>query len=395
VPFTIVDVVVVLLALGAGARGWRRGLLGQAFELGGGFLGLVAGVALGPRVVSLVTDGVGLGAALLALVVVLAALSFGQGLGFALGHRFGSFARKARLGGADSLLGAVFGIAMTLVAYWLLGSLLVKGPFPPLARQLSRSPLLRALNDVTEPPDVLAYIQQYLDTSQFPHVFTGLPPPASGPVALPPRGRARRAFRAARDSTVRVVAPGCGGTQLGSGWISARHSVVTNAHVVAGGTSVQIEHPSSGRLSGSVVLFDPETDLAVLRTDERLPGPPLSLRNRPVDEGTQGVTLGYPGQAAGRLESHRAAVRARFPARGLDIYGRAPAQRDVYELRSRVREGDSGGPFVLAGGRVAGVVFAASTTERSTGYALTAQEVADEVSRGARSVRPVSTGRCA
>jgi S1-C subfamily serine protease len=389
---TLVDLIVALLAVAAAARGWRRGFLGQTFELGGGFLGLVAGVLLGPRLASLVTNSAGLEAALLALIVVLVGLSFGQAIGFALGYRFGSFARRARLGGADSLLGAGLGVVMTLVAYWLLGSLLSQGPFSTLARQLERSVVLRALNGVTQPPDVLAYIQQYLDTSGFPQVFVGPPSHSSAPVRLPPPGRSRRAYLAARDSTVRIVVPGCGGTQLGSGWISSPHTVVTNAHVVAGGTSVTINEPS-GSHDGSVVLFDPNTDLAVVRTTDELGGPALRLRRGLVDVGTQGVTIGYPGTDV-RQRPRPAAVRAHLIANGLDIYGGSQAQRDVYELRARVREGDSGGPFVLPGGRVAAVVFAASSTERHTGYALTTREIRDEVARGRRATRAVGTGRC-
>jgi Colicin V production protein/Trypsin-like peptidase domain len=391
---TLVDVVVFLLAAAAAARGWHRGLLGQAFELGGGFIGLVAGVALGPRLASAVTNDAGLDAALLALVVVLVGLSLGQGVGFALGHRFGSFARRARLGVADSLLGAGFGILMTLVAYWLLGSLLVSGPYPPLSRELSRSPVLRALNDVTRPPDVLAYIQQYLNTSGFPLVDRGLPSGASPPASLPPRGRARRASLAGSKSTVRVVVPGCGGQQLGSGWLASSHTVVTNAHVVAGGTSVRVEDTANRSYSGYVVLFDPVTDVAVVHTAEAVSAPPLELRRAPLGAGAQGVTIGYPGRAGGRQRVRRAAVRTVFQARGYDIYGRSPARRDVYALRAHVLEGDSGGPFVLPSGKVAGVVFAASTTESDTGYALTAGEVADEVARGVRATRPVTTGRC-
>jgi S1-C subfamily serine protease len=390
---TLVDVVVIVLALGAAARGWRRGLLGQVFELGGGFVGLVAGVAVGPRVASAVTSEAGLNAALIALAVVLVGLSAGQAVGFALGHRFGSFARRARLGSADSLLGSAFGVAMTLVAYWLLGSLLANGPFRSLSQQLSSSPVLRTLNGVTQPPDVLAYVQQYLNTSKFPQVFTGLPPPVSGPVALPPSGRARRATVAAAGSTLRVVVPGCGGIQLGSAWISGRHSAVTNAHVVAGGSDVRLQG-RNGTYTGSVVLFDPRTDIAVLRTEQPLAGEPLRLLSGFVNRGAQGVTLGYPGDAGRALDAMPAAVRARFEARGLDIYGRSPVGRDVYQLRASVREGDSGGPFVLPGGRVAGVVFAASTTAPDTGYALTAPEVSDEVALGMRARRAVPTGRC-
>jgi hypothetical protein len=79
---------------------------------------------------------------------------------------------------------------------------------------------------------------------------------------------------------------------------------------------------------------------------------------------------------------------------GLDIYGQDEVSREVYELRSPVRQGDSGGPFVLPDGSVAGVVFAASTTDGDTGYALTGEEVMDELETGLSAESPVGTGRC-
>ncbi len=44
-------------------------------------------------------------------------------------------------------------------------------------------------------------------------------------------------LRAAEASTVKVKGTACGRYQEGSGWTVAPNLVVTNAHVVAGGTS--------------------------------------------------------------------------------------------------------------------------------------------------------------
>jgi S1-C subfamily serine protease len=87
-------------------------------------------------------------------------------------------------------------------------------------------------------------------------------------------------------------------------------------------------------------------------------------------------------------------VQARFDAVGRDIYGESGVQREIYDLRARVEQGDSGGPFVLPRGAVAGVVFAASTSDAGEGFALTGAEVADEVDQGAGSSTPVPTGDC-
>ncbi|MFN2490239.1 MAG: MarP family serine protease [Actinomycetota bacterium] len=388
----IADVVVFLLAVAAALRGWRRGVLGQAFEFGGGLIGLFAGVAFGPRVAAAVTRGGGVEGALIALAVVLVGLSVGQVIGYLLGQRSGALARRVRLGVVDSALGSLFGVGVTLVSYWLLGSLLVLGPIPSLAHQLRRSEVLRTMNDLGEPPDLLAYVRQYLDASDFPQVFVGFPP-ATRPVDLPANRFARRALRAAGDSTVRIIVPACGGTQLGSGWIAAPQTVVTNAHVVAGGDDVTVED-LDGSNPGTVVLFDPGLDIAVIKA-AGLEGASLPLETAPLERATSGATLGYPGDANGVLKAHPAAVQRLIEeARGLDIYGRDIVSREVYELTAKVRQGDSGGPFVIEGRRVAGVVFAASTSAGDTGYALTGAEVADEVERGISATAPVATGRC-
>jgi S1-C subfamily serine protease len=177
---------------------------------------------------------------------------------------------------------------------------------------------------------------------------------------------------------------------LGSGWVAAETAVVTNAHVVAGGGNITVQD-TAGEHSGQVVLFDSGTDIAVIQTDG-LAGSPLELQTTAVPRGTGGATLGFPG--GGDIEAHAAAIQNGYDARGLDIYGRSTVIRSVYELRSPVRQGDSGGPFVLPNGAVAGVVFAASTTDSNTGYALTGGEVADEVREGIGDSAPVNTGQC-
>ncbi|HEU4488135.1 MAG TPA: MarP family serine protease [Actinomycetota bacterium] len=387
----IADLVIAVLVVMAAYRGSRRGLVAQVFELGGGLLGLLAGVAFAPRIVSQFTQEAGVRTALLTLLVVVVAVALGQAIGQVVGHHFGLAARKLRLGGVDRGLGALFGAAVVLVAYWLIGFLLVQGPVRPLARAARSSRVLSALIEFRRPPDVVAFVGRYLRVNDFPQVYFGLPPPTGASVELPSGKLARRAALAAKDSTVRILAPACGGSQLGSGWVSSSSTVVTNAHVVAGGSDVTVQE-SVGSHPATVVLFDPATDVAVLRVED-LSGAPLRLGG-PVDRGAGGAVLGYPGLAQGRLSVGAAAVQGRSPAAGLDIYSRARVTREIYQLRASVQEGDSGGPFVRPSGRVAGMVFAASTTDANVGYALTAAEISDELAAAEARTEPVSTGPC-
>ena len=81
--------------------------------------------------------------------------------------------------------------------------------------------------------------------------------------------------------------------------------------------------------------------------------------------------------------------------RSPDIYDRGEPVRKTFSIRGLVRSGNSGGPLVSEDGDVYGVIFAASVTDSSTGYALTADQVAGDASKGRSPRREVSTGRCA
>jgi S1-C subfamily serine protease len=68
--------------------------------------------------------------------------------------------------------------------------------------------------------------------------------------------------------------------------------------------------------------------------------------------------------------------------------------RRVYELQVTVRPGNSGGPFVLPGGRVAGLIFGAALTHEHLGYALTSPRLIPLVERAEGLSDAVATGRC-
>ena len=172
----------------------------------------------------------------------------------------------------------------------------------------------------------------------------------------------------------------------------APHYVVTNAHVVAGVRRPHVQMQNGGSQLGRPVLFDPRVDIAVLEVN-RSPGPVLPLSRREVGRGAVGAVVGYPG--GGSLTGVAAANRRLLHAVGRDIYGKGNVERDIYELQAQVRPGNSGGPFLLATGKVAGIVFAASTTDSGIGYAITSTEARKDLSRGVGARAAVSTGACA
>jgi S1-C subfamily serine protease len=387
----LLDLFLIALILLAAFTGFRRGALLQVLTFGGLLLGLLVGAALAPEFAKLATNpGT---QAVVALISFLAIAAVGDALGWMVGSRLYTVARTSRLAGVDAAGGSLVAVVALLLAIWFVGLNLAAGPFPALARQIRGSAVVRGLDKVLPPPpSLLAQVRRFLNRFGFPDVFIGIPPAPGGPVNGPTQAQANRAFRDAAPSTVRIEGQACGGIQEGSGFVVAPHYVVTNAHVVAGVKRPQVQIQNGGSLSAAAVLFDPRIDIAVLRV-ARSPGPVLALVKREVGRGAVGAVVGYPG--GGSLTGVAAANRRLLHAVGRDIYGKGNVDRDIYELQAVVRPGNSGGPFVLASGRVAGVVFAASTTDPGIGYAITSTEARADIGRGVGARVPVSTGPCA
>jgi S1-C subfamily serine protease len=389
----LLDILLLAMLAGACAWGFRRGAAMQFLELGGMVAGLLVGAMIAPRLAGLVESPTA--RAVVALVTLLALGALGDALGALAGVRVRKHARSARLGPADAVGGSLIALLATLLAIWFIGLNLVNGPFPLVASEIRGSAIVRGLGStLPDPPSFAGQVRRLFDRFGFPEVFEGIPPDPASPVRPASRQDAQQAFDAAAASTVKVLGRACDSLSEGSGFVAADAVtgayVVTNAHVVAGVRDPQVE-TNSGLEPAVTVLFDPALDLAVLHLPEA-PGPPLALETGAVDRGAVGAVLGYP--QGGDLTGSGAAVRQSILAAGHDIYGRGDVERDVYEIQAAIHPGNSGGPFVLADGEVAGIVFAASTVEDGVGYALRSSEFADDVERAISRSVEVWTGPC-
>ncbi|HEU4355118.1 MAG TPA: MarP family serine protease [Actinomycetota bacterium] len=384
------DVVLVVILVAAVVSGHRRGAALQLFSYGGLLLGLMAGALLAPRVAALV-DGSS-AQAIAAVAALLVGAAAGDAAGWLVGSRVRRHARGSRLRRADAIGGVLVAAVATLLAIWFVALNLVNGPFPRLSSAVRDSAIVRGLGvALPDPPSVVGEVRRLFDRFGFPEVFEGIPPEPAEPVAGPSRADTQEAVDLAGPSTVKVIGRVCDHVQEGSGFVVADGYVVTNAHVVAGMRAPEVSDADGAGGPATTVFFDPELDLAILRVDGPL-GPALPLAPTDVERGAVGAVLGYPG--GGALTGTGAAVRQPIPALGHDIYGRVDVQRDVYELQVVVRPGNSGGPFVLEDGTVAGVVFAASSVDPEIGYAIRTSEFEDEIGVATASTTAVDTGPC-
>ena len=386
-----IDALAFVLLVVTFLSGLRSGLLPQLGGLGGAILGGAVALLLLPQVRPAVADldpGI---RAFLVLAALLLLVAVGEAAGSALGMAFRNGLGGGVLSRLDSAGGAALGLFQGFLVIWLAGGVLAAGPLPSLASQAQRSFAVRTLNDVLPPPtEIAGELGHWLDASGLPEVFVGFEPFPAPPVDLPTDPIARAIAVAAIPSTVEVDGLACGFSLAGSGFVVAPGYVVTNAHVIAGTSSISVL-PQSGSYRAVPVLFDASLDIALLYVRD-LKAPPLTLATSDPERGTTGTALGHPG--GGPLTVIPGAVSATYQATGRDLYGDRSVTRGIVELRAGILRGDSGGPFVLPDGTVGGVIFAQARTDATVGYALSPVDVAKAIQPAEGLTDAVATGPC-
>jgi S1-C subfamily serine protease len=388
---TWLDVLLVVLLAASIYSGYRRGAVLQLMGVVGLAIGVIVGVMLAPRVAEL-ADSRPTGIALV-LGTALVAGAIGNMLGWIVGSRLRQHAHETPLRMADAVGGSVLSAVALTLATWFLALNLAHGPFPTISEGLRSSRIVRTLEATFPAPPSLIDRAADLLPLFLPDGSVDLPGEPAAPVDPPTAAQAAAAARAAGDSVVEVVGDGCdvGFVNQGTGFVAGPELVVTNAHVVAG-TEKQWVKVDRGSLAATVVAFDPDIDVAALRVPGLGAGA-LPIVAGEARRGDVGVVLGYPG---GRwLQADDAAVLAVIDPAGADIYGEGEVRRRVYELQTRIERGNSGGPFVLVDGRVAGLVFASSADRDGVGYAIVTSEFTPIVARARSATGAVDTGPCA
>jgi Trypsin-like serine proteases, typically periplasmic, contain C-terminal PDZ domain len=384
------DLAVLALLIAAVIWGARAGFFVQV----GTYVGFVGGAFLGAFLAGKVASWASSPTTALFIslgAVVLLSTVFGS-LGGWIGSHMLRLATRIRLGFVDTGLGALTAAVGMLAIVWLLAGALATVPQSGIGATIQSSTIVRWIDGVMPPvPNVAARLSRLTDPLGFPRVFAGLEPSPAPPVSGPAPAQVQAAVDAAGRSTVQLRGNGCGGILFGSGWVAGTDIVVTNAHVIAG-IAAPVVHDANGDHRATPIVFDPDADVAVLRVSG-LAGRPLSLVPQDVGRGALGAVLGYPG--GGPFTASAAAARDVYDALGRDIYGAGLVRRPVAELQADVRPGNSGGPFVLADGRVGGMVFARSVSSAGVGYALAVSTLHRELARAATASVPVQTGSCA
>jgi S1-C subfamily serine protease len=396
----VLDILLLVAAVWFAIVGYRQGFVVGVLSvigfLGGGLLAVYLLPFLWDRATT--DHKVSTTAAVVAVVVVIVCASVGQALTTHLGNKLRRYITWSPARALDATGGALVNVVAMLLVAWLIGSALAGTTLPTLGKEVRSSKVLLGVSRaLPEQADTwFADFSTVLAQNGFPQVFS---PFANEPITEvrppdPALAKSEVATRAQR-SIVKVMgtAQRCGKVLEGTGFVFGDRRVMTNAHVVGGVDEPTVQIGGEGRrYDAKVVLYDWHRDIAVLDVPD-LNAPALQFTSKDAAGGSNAIVAGFPENGSYNVQPAR--VRGRITANGPDIYHRGTVRRDVYSLFATVRQGNSGGPLLTSEGRVYGVVFAKSLDDPDTGYALTADEVRADVSKGRTANQQVDSDSCA
>lgn len=389
VALSWLDWALIIVLLIVVVTGFRRGFWISMGTVIGAIAGVLGGLWFMPVIVELVPAGVP------RIITMVAATALLIWLGMWLGRKIGARLRLhishpvLRL--IDKFLGAIGNAAVTTVLIALIAFSISSVGVPGITSTLKNSRIVSVATDLT-PEGARAWVAQVradvLDSSELPELdLAGDDTSVEDQPDIEPT----REVEATSDSSVRITGSAyeCGQSQTGSGFAVAADRVVTNAHVVAGVQSPQVESLDGQLFTGQVVAFDPEIDVAIIA----LPGAQLPVVEfgDVIEPDEYAFILGYP--SGGPHQIVDAQVQARGPATVENIYNDNPQLRDVYQIAADVRQGNSGGALVDEEGLVVGLIFARAA-EAEIGYALSNAEISEQITQAPQLSDPVSTGSC-
>ncbi|MFD0367224.1 MarP family serine protease [Streptomyces sp. NPDC059071] len=396
----VLDILLLLAAVWFAIIGYRQGFVVGILSVIGFLGGGLVAVLLLPVIWNQLTDHsqVTTTATVVFVMVVIVSASVGQAFTTHLGNRLRRHITWTPARALDATGGALVNVVAMLLVAWLIGSALARTAMPTVGKEVRSSKVLLGISQVMpdQAPSWFDDFTSALAQNGFPQVFSPFANEPITEVRAPDPALAGSPVAArAQRSIVKVVgtAPSCGKVLEGTGFVFAERRVMTNAHVVGGVDEPTVQIGGEGKLyDAKVVLYDWKRDIAVLDVPG-LDATPLQFTDQDARSGDDAIVAGFPENGSYDVRSAR--VRGRIAAKGPDIYHRGEVRRDVYSLYATVRQGNSGGPLLTADGKVYGVIFARSLDDANTGYALTVDEIQEDILRGRAANQQVDSQGCA
>jgi len=184
-------------------------------------------------------------------------------------------------------------------------------------------------------------------------------PAASAVPGLTPAGGAltiQEVLAKIEPAVVAVSVPGLRGQDSGAGTgfvVSADGEVLTNAHVVSGAGTVEVQLPGeTSRRVADLVASDPRADIALVRIRNARGLPIAEIgRSSELQVGQQVIAIGNALALAGGPSVTTGIVSALERT----VEGDGQVLENMIQTDAAINPGNSGGPLVDANGRVVGI----------------------------------------
>ena len=172
------------------------------------------------------------------------------------------------------------------------------------------------------------------------------------------------------------------GESAGTGLVlTADGEILTNAHVVAGATQVNVRLAGESEpRTGAVIAVDAANDLALVRIDADDLDVAVFADPDDIRVGDEVVAVGY----ALDLDGDPSVTRGVVSALGRTLNTRDGALNGLIQTDAAISSGNSGGPLLNAAGQVIGINTAVAysdvtTAANSVGFAIGAGELLPEI----------------
>lgn len=177
---------------------------------------------------------------------------------------------------------------------------------------------------------------------------------------------------------------------LGSGFlVDAKGFILTNEHVVMGGTDIQVTLTSGESYPARVVGTAPEADLALLKIEAKSALPVLELgRSGDLMIGEPVIAVGNPFGLSNTVSTGVLSATGRTVNAGQRRFA------DFIQIDAPINPGNSGGPLLNIYGQVIGINTAIIRNAQSIGFAIPidrARRVMEQL-RAFGQVRPLWMG---
>ncbi|MDR6173818.1 MarP family serine protease [Nocardioides zeae] len=345
------DWLLLVLVATYALSGYWQGFITGAFATIGLLAGGVAGIVVAPLLLGNADPG--LAVSLGALFIVIVCASIGQ----ASFQFFGAMARDritwqpARA--VDAVGGAALSVVAVLLVAWALGVAVAGTRIGGVTEAVRGSAVLSRVDSVLpgQADRLLGAFNSVVGSSFFPQYLEPFAPERivevdpGDPTTLNEVGVVQaqsRVLKIRGDNS-------CGRGVEGTGFLYGDDRLMTNAHVVAGVDEPRVEL-NGDWVDATVVLYDPQTDVAVLALDddglqplafaEGAEGESVAILGYPQDGPFDQQPAADPRRAAAALARHLRQRRGRA-RRLLAARPRAPRQlgRSDRERRRRGRRG--------------------------------------------------------